>query len=47
MTTEQKIIKSKIGVLEMAKPIGNGSQACKVMGAGPRVLLSVVQLVCP
>lgn len=32
MTTEQKIIKNKVGVLELAKTLGNVSQACKVMG---------------
>jgi hypothetical protein len=32
MTTEQKIIKTKVGVLELAKPLGNVSQACKIMG---------------
>ena len=32
MTTEQKIIKSKVGLLELAKHLGNVSQACKVMG---------------
>lgn len=32
MTTEQKIIKVKVGVLELAKQLGNVSQACKVMG---------------
>jgi transposase InsO family protein len=32
MTTEQKIIKTKVGVLELAKQLGNVSQACKVMG---------------
>jgi hypothetical protein len=32
MTTDQKIIKSKVGVLELAKQLGNVSQACKVMG---------------
>lgn len=32
MTTEQKIIKTKEGVLELAKQLGNVSQACKVMG---------------
>ena len=32
MTTEQKIIKAKIGLLELAKQLGNVSQACKVMG---------------
>ncbi len=32
MTTEQKIIKAKLGLLELAKQLGNVSQACKVMG---------------
>ena len=32
MTTEQKIIKTRVGVLELAKQLGNVSQACKVMG---------------
>src|SRR5512136_465229 len=32
MTKEQKIIRSKIGLLELAKQLGNVSQACKVMG---------------
>ena len=32
MTAEQKIIKTKVGLLELAKQLGNVSQACKVMG---------------
>ena len=32
MTTEQKIIKNKVGVLELAKQLGNVSRACKIMG---------------
>src|SRR5262249_59677032 len=32
MTTEQKIIRAKIGLLEFAKQLGNVSQACKMMG---------------
>ncbi|GHT80210.1 hypothetical protein FACS1894130_11050 [Spirochaetia bacterium] len=32
MTNQQKIIKSKVGILELAKHLGNVSQACKVMG---------------
>src|ERR1700758_4528863 len=32
MTSEQKIIKTKVGLLELAKQLGNVSQACKVMG---------------
>ncbi len=30
MTTEQKIIKTKVGVLELAKQFGNVSRACQV-----------------
>src|SRR3982074_2845633 len=32
MTKEQKIIKSKVGLLERAKQLGNVSQACKMLG---------------
>jgi transposase InsO family protein len=32
MTREQKIIRTKIGLLELAKQLGNVSQACKIMG---------------
>jgi hypothetical protein len=32
MTQNQKIIRPKLGVLELAKQLGNVSQACKVMG---------------
>lgn len=32
MTTNQKIIKAKVGVLELAKPLDNVSQACRLMG---------------
>ena len=32
MNTGQKVIKVKVGVLELAKQVGNVSQACKVMG---------------
>jgi hypothetical protein len=31
MTTQQKIIKNKLGVLELAQHLGNVSKACKVM----------------
>jgi hypothetical protein len=37
MTSEQKIIRAKVGLLELAKQLGNVSQACKMMGyAGDR-----------
>ena len=32
MTSNQKIIRGKVGVLELAKQLGNVSQACKIMG---------------
>jgi transposase InsO family protein len=32
MTTDQKIIRTKVGLLELAKQLGNVSQACQVMG---------------
>ncbi len=34
-TQNQKIIRGKIGVLELAKQLGNLSQACKMMGFLP------------
>ena len=32
MTTEQKIIKNKVGLLKLAETLGSVSQACKVIG---------------
>lgn len=32
MKTEVKLIKSKLGLLNLAEELGNVSQACKVMG---------------
>ena len=32
MNMEQKVIKNKLGVLELARQLGNVSQACNVMG---------------
>src|SRR5262249_48969070 len=32
MTTAQKIIKTKVGLLELAKQLGHVSRACRVMG---------------
>ena len=32
MTSEQKVIRAKVGLLELAKQLGNVSQACKVLG---------------
>ena len=32
MTTSEKLIKNKLGLIELAKHLGNVSDACKVMG---------------
>ena len=32
MTKEQKIVRAKVGLLELARQLGNVSQACKMMG---------------
>jgi hypothetical protein len=32
MTKDQKIIKTRVGLLELAKQLGNVSQACQIMG---------------
>src|SRR6476619_1651003 len=32
MTKEQKVIRAKVGLLELARQLGNVSQACKIMG---------------
>jgi len=32
MSTEQKVIKAKVGLLELGKQLGNVSQACKMLG---------------
>ena len=32
MTTQEKVIKTKLGLLELARQLGNVSQACQVMG---------------
>jgi hypothetical protein len=32
MTQEPKVIRVKVGVLELAKQLGNVSKACRVMG---------------
>ena len=34
MTTEQKIIRAKVGLLELAKQLGNVSQASKMTAPG-------------
>ena len=32
MTTERKVIRAKVGLLELARQLGNVSQACKILG---------------
>ncbi len=32
MTTDKKIIKARVGLLELARQLGNVSQACNIMG---------------
>lgn len=32
MTNEQKVIKNRVGLLELARQLGNVSQACKILG---------------
>src|SRR4026207_1046233 len=32
MTNERKVIRAKVGLLELAKQLGNGAPACKIMG---------------
>ena len=32
MSTEQKFIKNKLGLLKLAEELGNISRACKIMG---------------
>jgi hypothetical protein len=32
MTTADKVIKTKVGLLELGKQLGNVTQACRVMG---------------
>lgn len=32
MTTNDKLIRNKVGLIELAKHLGNVSDACKVMG---------------
>ncbi len=32
MSAEQKVIRAKVGLLELGKQLGNVSQACKMLG---------------
>lgn len=32
MTQEQKVVRAKVGMLELARQLGNVSQACRAMG---------------
>ena len=35
MTTADKVIKTKVGLLELGKQLGNVSKACRMMGYHP------------
>ena len=41
MTRDEKIIRNKVGVLELAKQLGSVSQACRIMGFSRDSLLPV------
>jgi hypothetical protein len=41
MTTEQRVIRAKVGLLELAKQVGNVSQACRAVGYSRDNLLPV------
>ena len=45
MTTADKVIKTKVGVLELGKQLGNVSKACRIMGYKPGQFLSVQGIV--
>jgi molybdenum-dependent DNA-binding transcriptional regulator ModE len=38
---DKKIIRAKVGLLELAKQLGNVSQACKMMGYSRDIFLSL------
>ncbi len=38
MNTQDKIVKNRLGILNLAKTLGNVSKACKVMGVSRDVL---------
>jgi hypothetical protein len=40
MTKEQKIIRAKVGLLELARQLGNVSQACKMMATRATVSIA-------
>ena len=42
MMTEQKIIKAKVGLLELAKQLGSVSQACRIMGRSETLTIAGV-----
>jgi hypothetical protein len=44
MTTEQKIIKTKLGLLELGRPLGNVSHACRAMGYTMQTFLDSLAL---
>jgi hypothetical protein len=47
MTQERKIIRAKVGLLELARQLGNVSQACKMMGYRATVSIASRSLTTP
>jgi hypothetical protein len=41
MTRDEKIIRNKVGVLELARQLGSVSQACRIMGYGATIKVAV------
>jgi len=39
MTTADKVIKTKVGLLELGKQLGNVTQACRMMGYSATVFI--------
>ena len=39
MTTADKVIKTKVGLLELGKQLGNVTKACRVMGIAATVFI--------
>ena len=39
MTTSEKVIKNKLGLLELSQQLGNVSRACKIMGYSRAVFI--------
>ena len=45
MTTNDKIIKNKLGLLKLSERLGNVSEACKIMGYSRDSFLSLQAII--